>query len=139
VAFSGDSDMNITKASPPPLVSKLRINAYYLVLVVIAFIYYVFLIAGHSFRLFEPTELGMSFNSMLEHLLRGQFDIDPRAIRFEGFVHNGKTYSYFGIFPALLRGCLYMLSVICRGMMLHASIALSQQRLACVLSLRAWR
>jgi hypothetical protein len=43
--------MNITKASPPPLVSKLRINAYYLVLVVIAFIYYVFLIAGHSFRL----------------------------------------------------------------------------------------
>jgi hypothetical protein len=129
--------MDFAKASPPPLVAKIRINAYYLVLVVIAFIYYIFLIAGHSFRLFEPTELGMSFNSMLEHLLRGQFDIDPHAIRFEGFVRNGKTYSYFGIFLRFC-DCLYMLSVIC-GTMLHVSIALSQQRLAWVFSLRAWR
>ncbi len=107
MVFNGNSNMDFAKASPPPLVAKIRINAYYLVLVVIAFIYYIFLIAGHSFRLFEPTELGMSFNSMLEHLLRGQFDIDPHAIRFEGFVRNGKTYSYFGIFPAVLRLPLY--------------------------------
>jgi hypothetical protein len=45
----------------------------------------------------------MTFNSMLEHLLRGEFDVDPAAIDGEGFVRNGKTYTYFGIVPALLR------------------------------------
>ena len=107
MASNGNSNMDFAKASPPPIVAKIRINVYYLVLVVVAFLYYTFLIAGHSFELFGPTELGMSFNSMLEHLQRGQFDIDPQAIRFEGYVHNGKTYSYFGILPALLRLPLY--------------------------------
>ena len=30
-------------------------------------------------------------------------DVDPKAIDFEASIRNGKTYSYFGIFPALLR------------------------------------
>ena len=47
--------------------------------------------------------LGYTFNDMLYHLLHGQFDVDPQIIGMEGFIHGGKTYSYFGIFLALLR------------------------------------
>jgi len=45
----------------------------------------------------------MTFNSMLEHLLHGEFDVDPGTIGLEGSVHDRKTYTYFGIIPALLR------------------------------------
>jgi hypothetical protein len=51
---------------------------------------------------FNPM-LGYTFNDMLYHLLHGQFDVDPQIIGGEGFVHDGKTYSYFGPFSALLR------------------------------------
>lgn len=45
----------------------------------------------------------LTFNSMLDHLLRGQFYVDPQTIRDEGFVRNGHVYSYFGIWCALVR------------------------------------
>jgi len=53
--------------------------------------------------LLAPVDNGLAFNSMLEHLLRGEFDVDPAAITFEGFARDGKTYAYFGVFVALLR------------------------------------
>jgi hypothetical protein len=53
--------------------------------------------------LFQPVDRGLTFNSMLEHLLAGRFDVDPGIITDEGFIEGGKVYSYFGIGPALLR------------------------------------
>ena len=53
--------------------------------------------------LFGPVSRGLTFNSMLLHLLRGAFDVDPQTIGDEGFIHNGSTYAYFGILPALVR------------------------------------
>jgi hypothetical protein len=70
---------------------------------VLAFVYYSFAITNGNFKLFAPVEIGLTFNSMLSHLLHGQFDVDPNAIQAEAFVRDGKTYAYFGIFPALLR------------------------------------
>jgi hypothetical protein len=52
---------------------------------------------------FRPALLGLAFNSMLDHLLHGRFDIDPAAIDFEAFLVNGRTVAYFGPFGALLR------------------------------------
>ncbi len=40
---------------------------------------------------------------MLEHLLHGQFDVDPASIGKDGFLRNGKTYAYFGIGIAIPR------------------------------------
>jgi hypothetical protein len=53
--------------------------------------------------LFSPVVYGLTFNSMLLHLLHGAFDVDPATIGLEGFVRNGLTYAYFGIAPALIR------------------------------------
>jgi hypothetical protein len=64
---------------------------------------YSFLITHGNFNLFNETWMGLAFNSMVVHLSHGQFDVDPDKILFEGFVHDGKTYSYYGIFFALIR------------------------------------
>lgn len=66
-------------------------------------IYYLALLSNFTFELFAPEALGKTFNSMLMHLLRGDFGVDRQAIGFEAFTRDGKTYSYFGVFPAVLR------------------------------------
>lgn len=45
----------------------------------------------------------LTFNSMLDHLLRGRFDVDPEIVGSEGYLRNGRVYSYWGIWLALLR------------------------------------
>ena len=85
---------------PPPARSDRRLLA---VLAAIALPYYLFLMAKGADSLFMPTRFGLTFNSMLAHLLRGALDVDPAAIGAEGFLRDGRVYPYFGIVPALLR------------------------------------
>lgn len=75
---------------------------------VLAACYYALLLsAGGSF--FAPVTHGLTFNSMLLHLLHGRFDVDPATIGDEGFLRDGATYAYFGVLPALLRMPLLLL------------------------------
>jgi hypothetical protein len=66
-------------------------------------VYYLFLLSNGTFQLFAPEMLDKAFDNMLVHLLRGEVTVDRQAIDFEAFTHDGKTYTYFGVFPALLR------------------------------------
>jgi hypothetical protein len=67
------------------------------------FVYYWTLLSDGRFFLIAPIPLGLTFNSMIEYMSRGRFDVDPAIIGFEGFVRDGRTYAYFGVLPALLR------------------------------------
>jgi len=71
--------------------------------------YYALILTIGSFRLFDPVNLGLTFNSMLLHMLQGRFDVDPTAIGAEGFLHGSAVYAYFGVFPALFRALLLWL------------------------------
>jgi len=66
-------------------------------------VYQAMFLTHGTFNFFDDIAFGHTFNSMLQHLLQGQFDVDPNAVGGEGFINNGKVYAYFGIFPALLR------------------------------------
>ena len=66
--------------------------------------------------MFKPLELavrGMVFNSMLEHLSHGEFDVYRAVIAFEGSLRDGKTHGPAGLKampasptpPVLRRGC----------------------------------
>src|SRR5262245_17518875 len=74
----------------------------------IAFIYYSFAITDGRFRQ-VPYEgaIGshpdLAYNSMLAHFLRGEFDVDPATIGTEAIINGGKSFTYFGVFPAILR------------------------------------
>lgn len=54
-----------------------------------------------DFSVTEP--LGLLFNDMALRMLRWDFTISPSVVREEAFLRDGNTYTYFGIFPALLR------------------------------------
>lgn len=51
----------------------------------------------------EVHPLDLTFNSMLDHLLQGRFDVDPAIVGREGFTVDGRVMAYWGILPALLR------------------------------------
>ena len=40
---------------------------------------------------------------MLVHLLHGEFTVDRNAIDYEAITQDGETYTYFAVFPAILR------------------------------------
>ena len=65
--------------------------------------YYKSLLGCCSSDFFAPVPYGLTFNSMLLHLLQGRFDVDPQTIGDEGSLRNGLVYTYFGVLPALLR------------------------------------
>jgi len=55
-------------------------------------------------RLHHPVwPMNRTFNSMIDHLVHGQFDVDPNTVGTEGYLRNGHVYAYWGITCALLR------------------------------------
>ncbi len=97
----------MVETHPDHRASRTSAALFYAILILMAAVYYFLLVMDGSLDLFRPLgpegQRGMTFNSMLEHLLHGEFDVDPAAITSEGQVRDGKTYTYFGIIPALLR------------------------------------
>jgi hypothetical protein len=94
------------EAHPARREPRTSLVLFYVILILVAAIYYLFLMMDGTLNFSKPVELaarGMIFNSMLEHLLHGEFDVDPAAVAFEGVVRDGKMYIYLGILPALLR------------------------------------
>lgn len=66
-------------------------------------LYELILVSRGGTALFQEVSLGHVFNAMALNLLELRFDIDPAVIENEAFFRDGRTYTYFGIFPALLR------------------------------------
>src|SRR5665213_3042301 len=73
----------------------------------VAACWYFFLLTRGTGQLTAPGSYGLTFNSMLLHLLQGRFDVDPDAVGAEGYLGDGAVYAYFGIFPALFR-CIFL-------------------------------
>lgn len=65
--------------------------------------YYLLLLGNGSLSVFVPEAFGRVYGSMLQNLLQGEFTVARTAIGSEAFIRDGKTYAYFGVFPALLR------------------------------------
>jgi hypothetical protein len=93
-------------ASGAPQVGNARRSALLLLFPLTACYYAFLLTAAGNNGLFAPMPYGLTFNSMLLHLLHGRFDVDPAAIGREGYLRDGAIYAYFGVFPALLRAPL---------------------------------
>lgn len=61
----------------------------------------VLLLSGGAFFGYEP--LGDVFDAQARSFLDGRWDIPADVIKIEGFEVDGRTYTYFGPVPALLR------------------------------------
>jgi hypothetical protein len=56
-----------------------------------------------TWRLFQPEVFGCVYDAQAASFLQGRWDVPREVLRTEGFTRDGKWYSYFGVFPALLR------------------------------------
>ena len=64
---------------------------------------YAFLVTHMEWQFFGEEWLGVAFDSLGEHLLRGEADVDPDSIKWEALKVGDKSYAYQGPFPALVR------------------------------------
>lgn len=73
-------------------------------LLALAVLSYAFWLTDGRFDFWHPgAGLELTFNSMLDHLLRGEFDVDPLIAGKEGFYRDGRVFAYWGIFFAVIR------------------------------------
>jgi hypothetical protein len=77
-------------------------------LVFMLIVYGAILIGARLFPSAQPGSLNLTFNSMLERLLHGRFDVDPEIVGNEGFLRDGHVYAYWGIWCALIRIPLWL-------------------------------
>jgi hypothetical protein len=98
------------RSSKPGRLATLALSIYQsdsrlqLALLVFMLVFYGALLWGAWGKSERTVAWNLTFNSMLAHLMQGRFDVDPQIVGWEeGFLRNGLTYSYFGIWPALLR------------------------------------
>ena len=79
------------------------LNLYFVALIAVVSVYYLFLLSNGTFQIIAPELLDKVFDNMLVHLLHGEFTVDRNAIDYEAITQDGKTYTYFAVFPAILR------------------------------------
>jgi hypothetical protein len=84
-------------------IPQVSLNLYFAALIVIVAVYYLFLLSNGTFQILAPESLDKVFDNILVHLLRGEFTVDRDAIDYEAVTQDGKTYTYFAVFPAILR------------------------------------
>jgi hypothetical protein len=84
-------------------IPQVSLNLYFVALIVIVAVYYLFLLSNGTFQILAPESLDKVFDNILVHLLRGEFTVDRDAIDYEAVTQDGKTYTYFAVFPAILR------------------------------------
>lgn len=60
------------------------------------------LLAGEA-DLLRSDKYSDFFDAQARSLLEGRLDVDPDVLGIEGFVNDGKTYMYFGPWPAIIR------------------------------------
>jgi hypothetical protein len=89
---------------PPDALRKLYLNDRWLQFALLAFMvlfYGIILCDAGLHTSAEPHN--RTFNSMIDHLVHGQFDVDPNTIGMEGVPRNGRVYAGQGITCALVR------------------------------------
>ena len=84
-------------------ISPVSLYLYFVGLIAVVTIYYLFLLSNGTLQILAPELLDKVFDNMLVHLLRGEFTVDREAIDYEAITQDGKTYTYFAVFPAILR------------------------------------
>ncbi len=86
-----------------PGISAVSLHLYFVALIAVVTVYYLLLLSNGTLQVLAPELLDKVFDNMLVHLLRGEFTVDRSAIDYEAITQDGKTYTYFGVFPAILR------------------------------------
>ena len=70
---------------------------------VLALAGFALVLSAGSAAVLVSDQYGNFYDAQARALLAGHLDVPARALYFEGFRIHGKTYTYFGLWPAVLR------------------------------------
>ena len=81
-----------------------------LVVGLVSLITFAWLVSVGRGDLTQSRTFGDVFDLQARAMLQGHLAVPDRSLGFEGFVVDGQTYAYFGIFPSLLRIPLFLVT-----------------------------
>jgi hypothetical protein len=71
---------------------------------VVLAVYYGFIVSHGTLHFVGHEPGSRIYSAMWRSLVEGRFDLDPADVGVEAFHRGDKTYTYYGIFPAFIRG-----------------------------------
>jgi len=90
----------------------------------------------HPFRSTKPSNY---YDLQARGMLHGHLWVPTRSLGIEGFVHDGHTYTYFGIFPSLIRIPIFLVTHQFDGRLTAPSMLLGWLVAAVFGALLVWR
>ena len=79
------------------------------------------------------------YDYQARHMFHGHLNVRNGSLGIEGFLHDGKTYAYFGIFPSILRMPVLLITSRFDGALTAPSLLLAWIMTALFSSLMLWR
>ncbi len=93
--------------------------------------------SGFSFLRSAPTNF--FYDIQARAIFHGHLSLPNTQLGIEGFLHDGRTYTYFGIFPSLIRMPVLLLTSRFDGALTAPSLLLAWMMTALFSSLLLWR
>jgi hypothetical protein len=95
----------------------------------------------NPFRVNEPTTApgSVEYDAQARALMHGHLSLPPGSIGIEAFIHHGRTYTYFGIFPSLIRIPVLLFTHSLDGRLNSPSLLLAWLVTALFTSMLVWR
>jgi hypothetical protein len=79
------------------------------------------------------------FDLQAESMLHGHLWVPPASLGIEGYIHDGRTYTYFGLLPSLLRMPVILLAPSLKGQLTVPSMLLAWLLIGLFSALLIWR
>ena len=79
------------------------------------------------------------FDLQARAMLHGRLSVTPGSLGIEGFVHSGRTYTYFGLFPSIIRLPVLLVTSSLDGKLTPSSLILAWGLTGLFASLLLWR
>jgi hypothetical protein len=79
------------------------------------------------------------FDLQAESMLHGHLWVPPGSIGIEGYIHDGRTYTYFGLLPSLLRMPVILLAPSLKGQLTVPSMLVAWLLIGVFSALLIWR
>jgi hypothetical protein len=130
------------EAEPGPDVSRRRFSVAMLIAVAAAAIPFVWLLWG-PWESPDPLRMAISQTNFYDLQARAMFHghlwLQPGRIGVEAFVHAGRQYTYFGLFPSLIRMPILLITSRLDGRLTAPSMLVAWLLTALLASLLLWR
>jgi hypothetical protein len=111
-----------------------------IVAALIPFLWILWDVADGAPKLFRKTYPGNDFYDLQTRaMFHGHLYVPKGTLGIEGFIHNGHTYTYFGIFPSLVRMPIMLLTHRFDGRLTAPSMLLGWLVAAVFCALLVWR